>query len=317
MNRKNLPMERIVTLPDGQRIVLEGQVVPDAWVVSQKRANGHVELSIRNHVIWAESDKQPGHPNLAWPDYIAQYAFDPAKQKRLELERLQELEEKRLQQLEKSAQRAKTACRWVIKSQGLNEMLTLTYRENQTDRELCKEHFKQWVRRMKAALGGEFNYCASFEKQERGAMHVHVACHKLPTHGKIRAIKIKAFDLGTKIWRSIIGENNGLCFVGGNTKFGGKRRNMSLAKLAAYVSKYIMKDFKDSPLGSNRYSRSNGLVLPKTERMHFHSMTMAEVIDLAFHVGEGDVLVSHSVSTDLFGEQRYWMCTEPMPIRYL
>jgi hypothetical protein len=297
-------MERIVNIL-GERVHLRGTVLEDCWEVVTREANGHKELSFKNMVMWEETG-EPCPPVDGYPWYDAE---DLANQEAM---RAQELEERREKQREKNAQRAKSKCRWIIKSQGLNELLTLTYRENQQDRDLCKKHFKEWVRRMKAALGGKFIYCASFERQERGAMHVHVACHKLPNHGTRKGQKIKAWKLGTEIWRSIIGENNGLCFVGGKTRHGGQRRNLSLAKLAAYVSKYIMKDYRDAPLESNRYSRSNGLEVPKAVKMSFQNLSFNEMVALAFHCGDGDVIVSHRVTRDRWSGGRYWLVTEPM-----
>lgn len=291
-------MFRMITDSWGNQVLLEGQVVPNAWDVYQKRSNGHSELSFKPVVSWSESETMP-------EDYVPKNAKYTAANLAIELE------EKREKQREKNAQRAKSQCRWVIKSQGLNELLTLTYRENQVDRDLCKKHFKEWVRRMKAALGGGFVYCASFEKQKRGAMHVHVACHKLPEHGVRKGQKIKAWKLGTEIWRSIIGGTGGLCFVGGKTKNGGHRRNLSLAKLAGYVSKYIMKDYAESPLEKNRYSRSDGLTLPKAVKTTYTGLTLAEMIELVFECCEGDVIVSHQVTLDDYGGGRYWLVTEP------
>ena len=299
-------MERIVTLSDGSRILLEGKVIPDAWQVSQKCKNGHSELSFKPLVEWVESDSPAPLP---FDEYVQQ--FDGEKLADRLKERELELLERREKQREKNAQRAKAACRWVIKSQGLNEMLTLTYRENQLDRDLCKKHFKEWVRRMKAALGGQFVYCASFERQDRGAMHVHIACHKLPSHGTIKNAKVKAFDLGTRIWRSIVGADNGLCYVGAKGKNGKKRRNLTIAKLAAYVSKYIMKDYHESPLEKNRYSRSDGIQLPKATHTKFYNLPLSEMIELAFHCADGDVVVSHHFQSDRYGGGRYWLVTEP------
>lgn len=298
-------MERIVSFA-GERVLLRGTVLEDCWEVIVREANGHKELSFKNMVMWEDTGEVPPPETLdfPWCDAEDRAAFDAAK--------AAELEEKREKQREKNAQRAKSKCRWIIKSQGLNELLTLTYRENQQDRDLCKKHFKEWVRRMKAALGGKFIYCASFERQERGAMHVHVACHKLPSHGTRKGQKIKAWKLGTEIWRSIIGEDNGLCFVGGKTRHGGQRRNLSLAKLAAYVSKYIMKDYRDAPLESNRYSRSNGLEVPKAVKMSFQKLSFEEMVALAFHCADGDVIVSHRVTRDRWSGGRYWLVTEPM-----
>lgn len=301
-------MRKIIRMRGCEPIVMDGEVIPDAWVVHTRIANGHKEVSFRNDVRWTESDEKAPE---TWEE--VQASLPGCNLSYLEAQHEQELLERQEKAREKSAQRAKTNCRWIIKAQGLNELLTLTYRENQEDRELCKKHFKEWVRRMKAALGGSFIYCASFEKQERGAMHVHVACHKLPTHGVRKGEKIKAWKLGTEIWRSIIGADNGLCFVGGKTRNGGYRRNLSLAKLAAYVSKYIMKDYHDAPAESNRYSRSNGLTVPKPQRSTVQGLTFEQMVQLAFECGEGDVVVSHRVTRDHWAGDSYWLVTEPDP----
>jgi hypothetical protein len=215
--------------------------------------------------------------------------------------------------LKSSARRAKTKCRRFIISEGFDELLTLTYRENQPDRELCKRHFKEWARRMKKSLGG-FRYCASFEVQERGSMHVHIATHRLPEHGQYKGIKIKAWQLGTKIWRDIVGSDNGLCFVGaGPSKFGkNRRKHLSLAKMANYVSKYILKDFALCPEEKNRYSRSNGEVIGEVHLCRFDG-TLAEIVALAFECKDGDVLVSHNVSK--WGDS-WWLCTEKAPPKF-
>lgn len=291
-------MERII---NGMRF--EGQRVENCYDVRTWSCNGVVERSARQVIEWIEVAFE-GLP-LSWEDYIAQYDYDPAKQKRLEAQRLEEIEEKRLKSLKKSASRAKTMCRRFIISEGFNEMLTLTYRENQPDRDLCKKHFKEWVRRMKRALG-DLRYCASFEPQERGSMHVHIATHKLPQHASYRGVKIKAWQVGTRIWRDIVGPDNGLCFVGGRSKFGAPRRHsMSLAKMAGYVSKYILKDYESCPEESNRYSRSNGELGGTVHTMRLNG-SLPEIVAACFEVNDGDVMVSHRVS---FGDS-WWLCTE-------
>lgn len=294
----------------GRSINLEGTVNPDAWDVCIKEANGHREISFKNAIDWVEQNETAA---MSKADYLAMHSSLPlaAQVALLEKERLEREERSR----EKSAQRAKGKCRWLIKAHGLDELLTLTYRENQEDRALCKVQFKEWVRRMKVALGGQFVYCASFERQARGSMHVHCACHKLPKHVVHKGVKIEAWRLGTAIWRAIVGQDNGMCFVGGKKAGMGRSRNrtMSIAKLAAYVSKYIMKDYKDAPLESNRYSRSNGMTVPKATKIHIAKATFAEMLELVFQCGEGDVIVSHRISRDFFGDPRYWLVTEPDP----
>jgi hypothetical protein len=278
-------------------ILFEGKRVPDAWDVSMWEKNGHREVSARQCVSWQELC-------LVGP------VIDPTGHL-VEPEALtpEEIEEKRQAALKRNAQRAQTMCRRVIKAEGFDELLTITYRENQTDRALSKVHFKEWVRRMKNALGGTFRYCASFEKQDRGAMHMHVACHKLPKHAVHQGVKVDGWKLGTQIWRSIVGADNGLVFVGGKKASVSKKRvRKSPAKMAQYVSKYIMKDYADSPEESNRYSRSNGSDIPKPQHIRLTGCTLAEAISVMFECKDGDVIVSHRLGDF---KDSYWLCTEP------
>ena len=306
-------MERIITAPGGERIVIEGQMIEDAWDVYVKNVNGHRETSFRNAIVWSETDKK-APPEFDRDAYLSQFDGEDLEIRVRELE--EQAEERRLRKLQQNAQRAKAACRWFIKANGLNELLTLTYRENQHDRNLCKKHFKEWVRRMKKALGGRFVYCASFERQERGAMHVHIACHKLPVHATHKDVKIKGWELGTKVWRSIIGNDNGLCFVGGRKSAQGRVKNRSIAKIASYVSKYITKDYADAPDESNRYSRSdskNGIAsMPKAEKIRIWGASLQDMIEMAFQCADGELVVSHRVTREQFGGDRYWLVTEPV-----
>ena len=303
-------MERMIQMPDKTWLRFEGKVVPDSWEVREWRSNGVLERSARPSVAWEEvgvCDAPMTYEERV--AYIIDNFFGKKRETRLrELD--EEVEEKRLRSLRSAARRAKTMCRRVIITEGFDELLTLTYRENQQDRELCKLHFRRWVERMKRALGG-FRYCGSFERQERGAMHVHIATHKLPQHAVHKGVKIKAWELGTRIWRDIVGADNGLCFVGGHSKWGGhkRRRNMGLAKMAAYVSKYITKDFEDAPSEKNRYSRSNGTEIGKCHKMTLRC-TLAALVDVTFEQGEGDVVIAHRVSKWKDG---LWLCIESPP----
>lgn len=311
-------MERII---DG--VLYESKIIPDAWDVRVFEVNGHREISARNAVVWEEKGFLPPNPHYRHGDgykgaptleNLAKWAAQDAA----------DVEDRRKKSLKKSAARAMTMCRRVIKAECFNELLTLTYRANQTDRELCKKHFKEWVRRMKKALG-DFRFCASFEMQERGAMHVHVATHKLPQHAQYKGVKVKAWEVGTRIWRNIVGNielvgpmlpgverpvwTGGLCFVGGKPKNAkSRRKNMSIGKMASYVSKYILKDYEASPEEKNRYSRSNGTVVPKSVLVRLFDCTLLECIAAAFQGDDGDVIISHRVGHFL---DSYWLVTEP------
>jgi len=285
-------MEKIV---NGLRF--EGTVSENCWDVRTWICNGVMERSARRVIEWNESSLLEG-------GYVdIPYEIDPVR----DAEYLVEQKEKALRS---SARRAKTMCRRFIISEGFDEMLTLTYRQNQPDRELCKKHFSIWSKRMKRALGS-FRYCASFEVQERGSMHVHCATHKLPKMATHKGVRIKAWQLGTKIWRDIVGADNGLCFVGAApSKWGSSRRkNMTLAKMANYVSKYILKDYETAPEEKNRYSRSNGQPGGEVHTARLNG-TLPEIIAACFEVNDGDVIVSHFASH--WGDS-WWLCTETAP----
>ena len=284
---------------DGMRF--EVKRLEDAWEVRTWQCNGVTERSVRQATEWVEIFREDGEP---WKPFDP---LDPITDAEL-------IKERHLHGLKKSAARAKTKCRHTIISEGFNEMLTITYRDNQTDRELCKKHFSIWAKLMKRALGG-FRYCAAFESQDRGAMHVHVATHKMPQYGAYKGTKVKTWQLGTKIWRDIVGQDNGLVFVGGKpSKFGHKvRKNMSLYKMATYVSKYILKDFEAAPAESNRYSRSNGTEVSSVHKVRLYG-TLADMVAVCFECLPGTVLYSHNVGRF---KDSYWLATEPENKRLL
>jgi hypothetical protein len=277
-------------------ILFEGKTLSDTFDVRLWERNGHREISARPVVEWSE---------VCVPDKAALWVKDEVRDAAY-------LEEKKLKNLRRAALRAKTQCRRFIKAHGLDEMLTITYRQNQEDEALFKEHMAKWYRRMRKALG-EFVYCAGYEKQDRGAWHAHVACHRLPKHATYKGVKIEAWKLGTTIWRDIVGKTpdgkeGGLVYVGGKPKWGKRRQRMSVGKNAGYVSKYILKHFEDFPEGSNRYSRSNGDVVGKPVTMRLHGKSLAEVIADAFMVFDGEVVLSHRVSR---WSDAWYLSTEP------
>lgn len=304
-------MERIVNMHDGTWCRFVGEVVPGAWEVRDWRSNGVLERSVRPVIQWTEDQivPRPMSNDELRAYYREEYRHEPDKLKRLLKELDNDDEEKRIRSLRKSASRAKTQCRRAIITEGFNELLTLTYRENQTDRELCKKHFAAWVRRMKKALG-TFRFCAAFEAQERGAMHVHVATHKLPEHADYKGVKIEAWKLGTRIWRDIVGQDNGMCHVGAKTRNGGnsRRRKVSLAKMAAYVSKYILKDCEDVPAGSHRYQRSLGQPVQKPTVMRLMGAELLDVLHLVYEVAQGGVC--HTMRLTSKWEDSIWFCAE-------
>lgn len=288
-------MQRIV---DG--IAYEGKYLDSAFDVRVWECKGHREISARRVVEWTEIGPAPDWSHLA--------ALTDAE---LEERKLADALERKEKNLHRAAMRAKTACRRFIKSMGFDEMATITYRENQTDEALCKEHLTKWARRMRALIPN-FGYCAGYETQDRGAWHVHLAIYKMPEfvmlkkqlpNGQWRDFKVKGRDIGTVVWRGIVGADNGLCYVGGKKKI-----KNSPAKLAAYVSKYITKHYEAVPEGKKRYTHSEGGQVPKVVRERFVAASLAELIGLCFWLDDGDEVVSHRVGRF---KDSYYLCTEP------
>lgn len=307
-----MPMERYVN-----GVFLQGQTVPDRWVIRTWECNGVMERSAVPYVKWEEvydhgwqtSDWRPGG-DIGKDMLPGSLKFDQHERALAEKKAKRDAEEQAerdAEVLRKSASRSKTTARRGIIAERFNEMMTITYRQDQPDRDLCRKHFKEWVRRMKRALGGVFRYVAAFERQERGSMHVHLACHKLASRVNYQGEKIKSYELGTRIWRSIVGENNGLCFLGGKDRFGRPRRgHMSLARMAAYVSKYILKDYEDVPKGENRFSRSIGAPEVPIESLVV-DCPFADLVGLVYEYSQGDSVLA--LRPGRFND-RLWFCKE-------
>ncbi|WP_431825301.1 rolling circle replication-associated protein [Burkholderia sp. F1] len=164
-----------------------------------------------------------------------------------------------------SAKRAKQQVRLRCKAIGADRMITLTYRENMTDKARLKRDFDKLRRR----LGGlyDFQYVAVAERQKRGAWHLHVAVRGRQNYRVLRSI-----------WQSIVGVGNGQINVRNPFKEKGLRH-----KLAGYLAKYITKDFAEHAMNEKRYWTSRGVVVPEVMPIdHITSNDPAEALKLAF-----------------------------------
>jgi hypothetical protein len=160
-------------------------------------------------------------------------------------------QEREADNADRAARRAKSEVRRRCKAMGLDSMLTLTYRANQTDEALCKAHMKEFIRRLRRLIP-DFLYVAAFERQDRGAWHVHMAVRRVQSHFMDAGVRVKSFDLLRSIWRSVVGD------LGGNIDLQRKRANSrkTVAQLAAYLSKYMVKAFAEGEEHAKRWTAS-------------------------------------------------------------
>jgi len=144
---------------------------------------------------------------------------------------------------EAAAKRAKRRVRHKCKLLKAKYMLTLTTREIITDIDRMQRYFQEFVRRIR--LVGNFEYIATHELQQRGALHLHVA-----------VANRQDYKLLWSIWHRVVGEGQGRVHVtSGNKK-------ASVNRIASYISKYISKSFQDGELNKRRYWASKGIGEP-------------------------------------------------------
>ncbi|NCT83511.1 MAG: hypothetical protein GXC94_10230 [Comamonadaceae bacterium] len=182
-------------------------------------------------------------------------------------------------------------------------MFTFTYRENVQDRELLARHWKETVRRIRRVIP-DFAYLAVVEVQKRGALHLHVATHRLPRVLSHQGSKVKSWAVLRSIWRSVVGT------LGGNFDES-KRRARSRAsslRIARYITKYLSKDFGDGDLNRKRYWAGGDWPAPERVTMLFPRTgdgMSAELVGLVFEevVGPG-AEYTHWLSPDGFV---YWI----------
>lgn len=243
---------------------------PDEWEVTRHELGyGHIEVSARPVQYLEEFAR-------ATPEDLEAVA------KRAE----EEADERAAANALRAARRAKARVRRLVKSMGLDALLTLTYRANQCDRDLTMRHLKEFVRRIRRVLPG-FAYVAALERQRRGAWHVHLAVHALPRELPWSGVRVKSYSVIRAVWRSVTGE------LGGNIDQARRKRasRRSSAKLAGYLSKYMLKAFEDGDDWKNRYSASSHQ-LPEPVRMRLRDAALRDVIALAYVDAQGDVTSS-------------------------
>lgn len=179
-----------------------------------------------------------------------------------------------------AGRRAKKNVRHCCKAIGADRMVTLTYRENMTDREQALKHWKAFCRRLGRVK--DFHYVAVIEEQERGALHFHVAVSGRQSYALLRSI-----------WQSILGTDvegrqMGQVNVRDPHRFGFGMKGAH--KLASYIAKYCGKEMNSRDLNQKRYFRSRGVVVPEVEVWRLGCTNMLDACKAAFAAVHGHVL---------------------------
>ncbi len=168
-----------------------------------------------------------------------------------------------------AAKRAKRQVRMRCKAIQADRMITLTYRENMQDRTRLKRDFDLLRRRL--GRFQDFQYVAVSERQKRGALHLHVAVKGRQNYRLLRGI-----------WRSIVGADNGNVDVRNPFREKGLRH-----KLAAYLGKYLTKDFAEHKMNEKRYWSSRGIEVPELHPIdHILSNDPEKAIVTAFEAAK-------------------------------
>jgi hypothetical protein len=211
--------------------------------------HGHVEATALPRYAWHEVDGISAQAAADYADCLA----NPPEPSKLEL--LDRAAANRA----KSTRRARTQVRRLAKWKGLTVLLTLTYKENVTDRGRMARDFDVFVKRVRRVIP-TFEYVCVFERQKRGAWHAHIAVPRILSHYVHKGLLVRSYDLLRSMWRGVVGTYQDR--PGGNVDVSRNRRvNRSSAKLAAYLSKYIGKTFDQAERNVNSYSAS-GRTLP-------------------------------------------------------
>lgn len=204
--------------------------------------NGHLEVTASRMVGWREM-------NL---NHIAMENLLETMQARMDDP--EEQAKRAENHAKRAATRAKKRVRQLCKAMGVDTMLTLTYKANQQDLDLCKKHLREFNRRLLRVMP-DFAFVAAFERQERGAWHVHMATRRIPDsfadRNRQNAVRLKSYEVIRRVWRSVVGE------LGGNIDVSRRKYHSrkSAAQIASYIAGYIVKEYAEGEKWSNRWTK--------------------------------------------------------------
>lgn len=141
-----------------------------------------------------------------------------------------------------------------------DRIATLTYRRNETDLPVSREHLRKFIAGMRARYP-KWKCVAVAERQKRGAVHWHMG---------VRGFQDIPFM--RQLWCHIIGEAGA-----GQVNVGRRVRD---PRRLSYIAKYVGKDMDadERPRYGHHYVVSRGLEFQTTEWMCDDMMTLAEAL---------------------------------------
>ena len=266
--------------------LFESKPAPWLTVRAWESGNGHMEVTATRGMIWEEKPVTP-------------YALELYREAhRLHAENPDVLAEKAELHARQAARRAQKKVRQCAKAMGANTLCTLTYRANETDLAQVKKDLKEFNRRV-LRVWPEFRFVAAFETQDRGAWHVHLGCPAIPRELPwAKGVKVKSWSVLRAIWRSVTKDR------GGNFDASRKKKSARKgpAQIAAYISKYMLKDFAEGEKWSNRWTRFGPVELPKVVDLGTVA-TLAEALEICYSLtGTAEV---RSAKLDKWGNWFY------------
>lgn len=173
--------------------------------------------------------------------------------------------------LERAVRRAKKSVHYAVRQIGADHLLTLTTRENITNRAEYFQYFQRFIRlvRTKILVNGRlvtvprkpYAYVAVPELQDRGAFHMHCAVVGRQDVRFLRACWYVA--LGGQVGDSADTALGNIDVQYRQKKWGNQSESFKTFSLVRYLTKYISKDFeKSSELGQHRYLKARDIPKP-------------------------------------------------------
>lgn len=258
-------------------VCFESKSAPYFEVKVHELPNGHLEATVWRPILWEEVER-PELTIKLFTESQNDALTDP-----------EAIEERRQRSLKKASDRARTRVRHLCKGLGADTLLTLTYRENVQDLQTTKKHLKEFIRRLRRVLPG-FAAVAAFERQKRGAWHVHLACRRIEAVMTDKGgHRVKSFNLIRSVWRSVVGS------LGGNIDVARRKATSqrSPARLASYLSKYIVKAFEEGEKWSNRWTLFGDVDIPPAMRLGRVLNPVDALVLIYDALGEREVCTSY------------------------